>query len=92
MTKVLVTAEVEDSTKWEEGFRTHVDLFRSYSIKKPIEFTTLENNTVGICFEPEDLDAYMTSMESPSTAEAMAFDGVKRETVKIYVLDKELQL
>jgi hypothetical protein len=28
-------------------------------------------------------------MESPATKEAMAYDGVKRETVKIVVLDKE---
>ena len=28
-------------------------------------------------------------MASPETAEAMAFDGVKRETVKVFVLDKE---
>ena len=26
MPKVVVTAQVEDATKWEEGFRTHVDL------------------------------------------------------------------
>jgi hypothetical protein len=31
-------------------------------------------------------------MDSPETAEAMAIDGVKRETVKIYVLDKEFQV
>ncbi len=92
MAKVLVTAEVEDSTKWEKGFRTHVDLFRSYSINKSIHFSTHEDNTVGICFEPDDLDTYMAGMDLPSTAEAMAFDGVKRETVQIYVLDKELQL
>ncbi len=28
-------------------------------------------------------------MDSPETAEAMALDGVKRETVKVFVLDKE---
>jgi hypothetical protein len=31
-------------------------------------------------------------MNSPETAEAMAFDGVKRDTVQIFVLDKELQI
>jgi hypothetical protein len=29
-------------------------------------------------------------LESPATAEAMAFDGVRQETVKVYVLDREL--
>jgi hypothetical protein len=31
-------------------------------------------------------------MESPASAEAMASDGVKRETLKVYVLDKEMKL
>ena len=92
MTKVLVTAEVEDSTKWEAGFRTHADLFRTYSIRQPIHFSTHDDNTVGICFEPDNVDTYMASLESPATAEAMAIDGVKRETVKVFVLDKELQV
>ena len=41
--------------------------------------------------EPENLDAFKKAMESPATAEAMAFDGVKRETVKTFVLDKEVK-
>jgi hypothetical protein len=31
-------------------------------------------------------------MESQATTEAMASDGVKRETVKTFVLDKEMKL
>jgi hypothetical protein len=31
----------------------------------------------------------MEILESPATAEAMEADGVKRETVKVYVMDKE---
>jgi hypothetical protein len=92
MTKVLIIGEVEDSTKWEAGFRTHVDLFRKQTISKPIEFAINENNKVGVCFQPDDIDTYLTSMNSPETAEAMAFDGVKRDTVQIFVLDKELQI
>ncbi len=42
--------------------------------------------------QPDDLDAFLEGMDSPETAEAMAIDGVKRETVKIYVLDKEFQV
>jgi hypothetical protein len=30
-------------------------------------------------------------MKSPDTAAAMAMDGVKRETVKVFVLDKEFR-
>ena len=88
MPKVIVTADVEDAAKWEEGFRTHADVFQSYTAASPITFA-LDGNHVTICFEPEDLDTYMKLMDSPATAEAMAFDGVKRETVKIVVLDRE---
>ena len=42
-----------------------------------------------ICFEPKDLDTHLEILESPTTAEAMAFDGVNRETVKIHILDME---
>jgi hypothetical protein len=37
----------------------------------------------------DDVDKYMEVLESPATAEAMSSDGVKRETVKVSVLDKE---
>lgn len=92
MTKVIITAQVEDSAKWEAGFRSHVDLFRTMSLSKPIEFTTHENNEVALCGEPDDLDQYLKILNSPATAEAMAFDGVKRETVKVFVLDKEVKM
>lgn len=92
MTKVIITAEVEDSVKWEAGFRSHADLFRKMSIHRPIDISINENNEVAICSEPDDLDTYMSILNSPETAEAMAFDGVKRETVKVYIMDKALQL
>ena len=93
MPKVIVTAEVEDSVEWEKGFRTHVDLFRSqYGINKPIHFAVIEGNQVAVCFEPDDMETYMKGFNSPATAEAMAVDGVKRETVKVYVLDRELEV
>ena len=92
MPAVVVTAEVEDGKKWEERFRTHVSLFKDYTIKKPVRFAVGEGNRVTICFEPEDLDTYMASMDSQATAEAMAHDGVKRETVKIVVLDKSVDV
>lgn len=92
MPKVVVTAQVEDPVRWEKGFRTHGDLFRSQTVTKPITFATIEGNQVAVCMEPDDLNAFMKGMDSPATAEAMAFDGVKRETVKVFVLDKELRI
>ncbi len=92
MPKVVVTAQVEDPVKWEEGFRTNGDLFRRQTVHRPVNFATIEGNEVAVCVEPDDLDAFLEGMDSTETAEAMAIDGVKRETVKIYVLDKEFQV
>jgi hypothetical protein len=54
-----------------------------------VEFTHNEANEVEVCFEPEDFDRFMEIFGSPATGEAMEADGVKRETVKVYVMDKE---
>jgi hypothetical protein len=90
-TKVVVIAEVEDPKKWEKGFRSHADLFRSQTVKKPVEFAIM-GNTVAVCMRPKDLDKFMEIFQSPTTADAMKFDGVKRETVQTFVLDKRLEL
>lgn len=92
MPKVVITAEIEDPVKFEEGFRSHADLFRRQTISNPITFSILEGNRVACCFEPEDLDTYLDILNSSETAEAMAIDGVKRESVQVYVLDREFQV
>ncbi len=91
MPMVIITAEVHDPVKWEAGFRTHGDLFRSYSLRAPVHFT-MAGNEVAVCFEPEDLDTFRQAIESQASVEAMAFDGVKPETVQIFVLDKEIKV
>jgi len=88
MHKVVITAKVEDSAKWEEGFRTQGALFRKQTVRST-QFKTTDANEVVICFNVEDLDTYLEILDSEETAKAMAHDGVKRDTVKISVLDKE---
>jgi len=92
MSKIIVVAEVEDLVKWEAAFRTHAGLFRSQTITKPIHFGVIGGNQVAVCLEPDDVAACMKVLESPATAEAMAFDGVKRKTAKVFVLDKTLEV
>ena len=89
MPKVIITAQVENTMKWEEGFRTHGDLFRAQTINQPIGIGIGEDSTVALYIEMEDLATYLDLMNSDATAEAMAFDGVKKETVKMFVLDRE---
>ena len=91
MPKVIVTAQVENSANWENGFRNHAGLFNDYTATA-IDFAATDDNEVAILWEVTNLDRYLELMDSPETAEAMAQDGVKRETVRVYVLDKELNL
>ncbi len=87
MPRVVITAQVEDPAKWEEGFRTHGGLLGTMSQTSTF-FSMNDDNEVVLYSRPSDLDKFMEVMESPDTEEAMAFDGVKRGTVKVFVLDK----
>lgn len=88
MAKIIITAKVEDAAKWEEGFRTHGDLLRSMTSTVSY-FTISEDNELTIYADVDDVDKYFEVMDSPATEEAMAYDGVLRDTVKVSVLDKE---
>lgn len=92
MPEVIVTAEVDNPAVWEERFRTHGDIFKHYTVKKPIHFSLGEGNRIAVSFEPENVDTLMKSMKSDETAKAMADDGVKRDTVQIFVLDKSIKV
>ena len=88
MPRVIITAKVNDAANWEQGFRTHGDLFKEQTISV-INFAANDDNEVACIFECDDIDKYMELLESPATEEAMESDGVNRDTVKIFVLDKE---
>jgi hypothetical protein len=90
MARVMMTAQVEDAAKWEKGLRTDGEMFRSMGVNV-IYFTVNEKNESAIYGETSDLSKYLESLKSPIVAEAMAYDGVKRETVKAFVLDKEFR-
>ena len=90
MPRVLITAEVNDLPTWEAGFRTHGNLFKQMGVTT-MEYAMVAPNRVAVCGETSDLDAYMKVFNSPATADAMGVDGVKRETVQIFVLDKSLK-
>ncbi len=91
MSKLIVVAQCKDPVKWEQGFRTHAELFKSQTVNKSVSYG-MEGNQVAVCLEPDDFANFMRFMDSPATAEAMDSDGVLRDTVKMFVLDHELRI
>jgi hypothetical protein len=90
MHKVIVVGKVQDLKRWEAGFRTRGDLFKKQSIISPVQFVTPQaGDEIAVLFQVGDLDTFHQVMESPATAEAMAEDGIDKNTVKIFVLDKQ---
>ena len=90
MTRILVTAEIEDAAKWEEGFKTHGALLKSMTATSS-HYAITDGNHVAVYTEVEDKAKCLEVLASEATAEAMAVDGIKRDTVKIFVLDNELK-
>lgn len=88
MPRIVLTAQVENAANREKMFRTHGSLLRSMS-STVTYFAATDAGDVALYAEPADLDTFMRMMKSPEIAEAMAGDGVKGETVKLYLLDKE---
>ena len=89
MAKLLVTAQVKDPAQWEKSFRTHGEMFKSSGVKSPALIGTNENNEVAVLQEVDDPGTAIEDLNTPEYIKAMEADGVKRDTVKIFVLDKE---
>ena len=89
MTKVMVSAEVENIERWKTGFATHSELFKKQAVTVAY-YGAGEKNKGVACFETEDLNAFMEILESSDTAEAMSHDGIIDGTVEIFVLDSSI--
>lgn len=89
--RIVVTAEVEDTAKWEQGFRTHGDLLRSMSLSESFYGIDDDSNHIAVYSEPDNLEQYMSVLESQATADAMESDGIDRDTVNVFVLDNKVE-
>jgi hypothetical protein len=89
MAKVIITAQVDNLDKWEKGFRTHGALFKGQGVASPVLIGTSADNEVALYEEVDDIRVVQDNLQSPETIKAMAQDGVRRDTVKLFVLDKD---
>ena len=71
--------------------KTHGDVFKTYGLGAPVHYA-VTGSEVTLCMEPKNLDSFMKALQAKQTVDAMASDGVKRETVKIIPLNKELKV
>lgn len=92
MATVIITAQVEDPAKWEQAFETHDDIFRTSYGAASVRFAAAQGNEVATFWEVSDADAFLQNLGSQETIDAMAADGVKRETVKTFVVDRTVHL
>jgi hypothetical protein len=93
MARVIITATVNNVAAWEKSFRTHGALFRSQPGESPYLIGSTNSNDVAVSavVADGDIDAYIESLQSKETTDAMAADGVQRESVKVFVLDREFK-
>ena len=91
MAKVVLTAQVKNVDAWEKAFRTHGEMFRSQgAMSSPVLYALGTNDEVVLCSEVADPSTYKNFVASAETVSAMEQDGVRVNTVKVYVLDKNL--
>jgi hypothetical protein len=88
---VVLTAHVKDPAKWEKGFRSHTELHRRGPTQL-IHYTVTQNNDIVMYSETENVDEYLKYIRSPEVAKAMDEDGVDRDTLKVYPLEKEFEV
>jgi hypothetical protein len=88
---VVLTAHVKDPARWEKGFRSHGDLLKN-SPTHLLHYTITKSNDIVMYSETENVEEYMKFLRSPEVEKAMTEDGVERDTLKIYALDKEFEV
>ena len=92
MPKIVATIEVENLSEWEKGFKTHGELFRRQTIDGQYDYTMIEEgNRVVLCAEVKDVGAFFEVLQSEEADEAKELDGVRRDTIRFYVLDKQFK-
>ena len=92
MAKIVATVQVADLSKWEKSFRTHGELFHRQTINGQYDYTMIEDgNRVVLCADVSDVDKFFKVLESSEAEDAKDLDGVKRETIRFFVLDKQFK-
>ena len=92
MPRIVFMIEVDDLTEWEQKFRTHGDLFRRQTIDGHYEYTMIEDGKrVVLSADVRDIDTFFDVLETPAADAAKDLDGVNRDRIEVFVLDKRFE-
>ena len=80
MTSVLVSHEVDDVNHWLTSPK-RAEVFGPLGISVKTYIDPEGSNKVGLILDVPDMDAMKAMLESEAGAEAMKYDGVRRETI-----------
>ena len=84
MTSVMVFHEVDDVDHWLSSAKRS-EVFGPLNITVKTYTDPTGSNRVGLLLEVPDMGAFEAMLESEEGAEAMKFDGVRPDTIKILV-------
>ncbi|MFF2028834.1 hypothetical protein [Arthrobacter sp. NPDC058192] len=84
MATLLIFHEVEDVDHWLSSPRRR-ELFGPLGMTVRTFVDPEKSNRVGLIVEVPDMDTFQRMMESEAAADAMKFDGVRRDTILMLV-------
>ncbi len=84
MATLLIFHEVDDVDHWLSSPRRQ-ELFGPMGMTVRTFVDPEKSNRVGLIVEVPDMDTFQRMMESEAAADAMKFDGVRRDTILMLV-------
>jgi len=84
MTTLVITHEADDVEHWRTSTRRE-EFFGPLGITARIFIDPDTSHRVGLIVECPSLEAFQEAMQGEGAAEAMKFDGVRPETIRMLV-------
>ncbi len=84
MPKLVVTHEVDDVAHWLSSSKRD-EVFAGIATDMRTYVLSGDDNKVALSMDVADMDALDAMMRSPAGAEAMKYDGVRPDTIALYM-------
>ena len=88
MPRIVTMMRVEDLDAWLERVPSRGEVYRLLT-EHPVDYGTTDEGEIVLSFEVDDLEVFFRAIRSQAFMEALAVDGIRRETAKIHVLDRK---